>query len=225
MSTIVGGRAIHPTNSVIGGFTKFPTVPEIEEAIKKLEDARARIPRIIDIFYNDKTTFKRKTNYVGLISDDYNFLKGKIKTAYGTVIEEEQYGEHLRRVVLPYSTATAFEWESEDYMVGALARVNLNKSNLNPRTIKDTSKYLKIFPNDCIFNNNTAQAIEMLHGVDNSIDILNHLKDNLKPEKPMLPKSIKATGNPFCRFLLIACKMLVLMPSIWPLSSRRLFKS
>lgn len=194
LSTIIGGRAVHPPNAVIGGFVKFPTSEEIEEAIKKLENCRERILKIIEVFYNDKTSFKRKTNYVALVNDDYSYLKGHIKTAYGTFIEEEQYGEHLQRVVLPYSTATAFEWESKDYMVGALARMNLNKENLNRKTKKDAKEFLKIFPCDCVFENNDAQAIEMLHEVDNSIDLLKELQYNLQKEEPFKPKIQKGTG-------------------------------
>jgi len=194
LTTIIGGRAVHPPNAVIGGFTNFPSSEEIEQAIKKLENCRKSILKIIKIFHDDKTTFKRKTNYVALVNDDYSFLKGKIKTAKGTLIEEEQYGEHLQRVVLPYSTATAFEWESKDFMVGALARLNLNKENLNKRTRKDASAFLKIFPNDCVFNNNTAQAIEMLHEVDNSIDLLKELQYGLQKEAPAKPVIQKGVG-------------------------------
>ncbi len=194
LSTIIGGRAVHPPNVSIGGFTKFPTKEEIKQAIKNLEECRDDILKIMDLFYKDKTSFKRKTNYVALVNNDYNFLKGYIKTALGTSIFEEQYGEHLKRVILPYSTATAFKWESKDYMVGALARLNLNKDNLNTNTIKDTFKYLKAFPSDSVFHNNLAQAIEMLHEVDSSIEILREIQDNIKQEAPIKPKVKKATG-------------------------------
>ena len=194
LSTVVGGRAVHPPNALIGGFTKFPGKNEIQEAIKKLENNREKIIRLIDIFSNQKESFKRKTNYVSIVNSDYNYLKGMIKTAYGTVIPEESYGEHLQRVVLPYSTATAFTWESKEYMVGALARMNLNKESLNKNTIKETGKYLKIFPSDCVFDNNLAQAIEMLHEVDNSIDILEKLNIEIKNEKPIAPKIKSGIG-------------------------------
>ncbi|OGJ21345.1 hypothetical protein A3K73_01215 [Candidatus Pacearchaeota archaeon RBG_13_36_9] len=194
LSTIVGGRAIHPPNVAIGGFTKFPNKKEMEEAVKKLEDIRERILKIIKVFYDDKTTFKRKTNYVALCNTDYNYLKGIIRTAYGSSIPEEKYRLHLERVVLPYSTATSFTWESKDFMVGALARMNLNHHHLNKRTIKDAGKYLDIFPNSCVFNNNTAQAIEMLHEVDNSLSILNELKDTIKPEKIIKVKPRESIG-------------------------------
>ncbi len=194
LSTIIGGRAVHPPYAVIGGFTNFPKKHEIQTAEVKLHHCRKKILEIIDLFYKDKSSFKRKANYVALVNNDYNYLKGFIKTAYGTVIQEEDYGEHLEKVVLPYSTATAFKWESQDFMVGALARINLNKKSLNKNTIKDTGKYLKIFPSDCIFDNNLAQAIEMLHNVDNSLDILGKLKNNLKIEKLAVGKPKKSTG-------------------------------
>ena len=194
LSTIIGGRSIHPPYAVVGGFTNFPKKEEIEEAIKKLENTRAKILKIIEIFYNDKTTFKRKTNYVAIVNENYNFLRGFIKTTYGTKIPEEKYGDYFERVVLPYSTATAFKWESENYMVGALARMNLNKENLNKNTIKDSGRFLDIFPNDCVFNNNTAQAIEMLHEVDNSIEILENLKNSISAEKPVQAKPKESSG-------------------------------
>jgi coenzyme F420-reducing hydrogenase alpha subunit len=192
ISTIIGGRAIHPPNAVIGGFTKIPSKEELEEAKNKLIAIRPKILKLIEIFYNDKTTFKRESNYVGLINPDYNFLEGQIKSASGSLIPEEKFAEHLQNVVLPYSTATGFKWEDKDYMVGALARINLNKENLHPNTKKDAGKFLDIFPNNCIFNNNTAQAIECLHIIDKSLDKLN---TEFKPEQPVKaePKE-KSTG-------------------------------
>ncbi len=191
LSTIIGGRAVHPPLAVVGGFTSFPEEKEILEAIKKLENIRSKIIAMIDLLYKKRWTFKRDTNYVGLINDDYNFLDGKIKTAMGTEIKEENFGEHLERVVLPYSHATAFEFETKEYLVGALARMNINRNHINNKTKKDIEKYLGAFPSTNLFDNNLAQAIEMLNIVDNSVDML---KIKIHPEKPasVIPK--KSTG-------------------------------
>lgn len=189
LSTIIGGRAVHPPFSAVGGFTKYPTKEQMQEAIKKLEGVRGKIIEVIDIFYKDKKDFSRKANYVGIVNSDYNYMEGNIKTAYGTEIPESDFRKHLEEVVLPYSNSNAFTWESKDYMVGALARMNLNKENLHKNTKKDCEEYLKAFPSDNTFNNNLAQAIETLHGVDISIDILNDLLEtidyNEKPKKKL----------------------------------------
>lgn len=194
LSTIIGGRAVHPPNLAIGGFTKFPEKQEMLYAIKKLEECRNNILNLIEVLYNNTPKFERKTNYVAMINNDYSFLKGYIKTAMGTSIFEEDYGNHLKRVVLPYSTATAFKWESKDFMVGAMARLNLNKEHLHTDTIKDTFKYLQRFPSNNIFDNNLAQGIEMLHQIDSSIEILDELKEEIKQETIIQPKIKKSEG-------------------------------
>jgi sulfhydrogenase subunit alpha len=190
LSTIIGGRAVHPPFAVVGGFTSFPTKSEMQEAIIKLKQCREKILEVIEIFYNDISTFEREANYVALVNNDFNYLQGLIQTSKGTIITEENYGDHLDKVVLPYSTAVGFTWESKDYMVGALARINLNKEHLNKNTKRDVAKYLKVFPSNCIFKNNLAQAIEMLQEADNSIELLEQLEKNLKKEKivPIKPR-------------------------------------
>lgn len=192
VSTIVGGRAVHPPNAVFGGFTKFPTMEEVDEAIEKLEDSRDAILKVADIFYKDKTAFVRKANYVGLVSDDYSFLKGHIESTDGLKIAEEDYGDYFKKFILPYSTAYGVEWEGKEFMVGALARLNVNRQNLNARTKRDVEKYLGDFPCDDTFSNNLAQAIEMLQCVDACLDIFKKFKEvGIKAEKP-----VKGVPNP-----------------------------
>lgn len=189
--SLIGGRAVHPLYAIVGGFTEVPKKYKIDIVKKELLDVRSKVLKLIDLFYRDKNTFERKTNYVALVNDDFNFLKGMLKTAKGTLIAEEKYPEHLQRVVLPYSTATAFEFESKEYMVGALARLNLNKKNLNKSTIKDAKQYLKVFPSGCVFKNNLAQAIEMLHILDSSLEMLDY---DFKKEKSLVVKPKAGIG-------------------------------
>lgn len=67
-------------------------------------------------------------------------------------------------------------------MVGALARLNLNKKNLHKNTKKSCKKYLEMFPSNNIFLNNLAQGIEIVHSIDHSIEIIEH--NNFKKESP-----------------------------------------
>jgi coenzyme F420-reducing hydrogenase alpha subunit len=69
----------------------------------------------------------------------------------------------------------------EGYMVGALARVNLAKDKLHPKTKESAEDALKLFPSTDIFHNNLAQAIEILHSVDESIDILTKNNFGIEP--------------------------------------------
>lgn len=193
LSVIVGGRAIHPPNAVVGGFTKFPRKEEKKNAKKKLTDSRDKIIELINLLYEKRKPFVRDTNYVGLINSDYNFLEGEIKTSFGSRIKEKDFREHLEKVILPYSTAEAFKFESKEFFVGALARLNVNKKSLNKKTKKSLGKILNLFPSDSILDNNLAQAIEMLHIVDNSLELL---KNEFKKEKlvKIIPKESVGVG-------------------------------
>jgi len=193
LATVIGGRAIHPPNAIVGGFTGHPKKEDLIEAQEKFVAIRKKILAIIDLLYKNRKNFlfKRKTNYIGLVNDDYNFLEGRLKTSMGTEIAEEEFGDHLERVVIPYSNASAFKFESKEYSVGALARMNVNKDYLNKKTKTDVEKYTNVFPSTNIFDNNLAQAIEMLNIVDNTIKMLNI---EIKPEKPVTITPKKSTG-------------------------------
>jgi coenzyme F420-reducing hydrogenase alpha subunit len=68
-------------------------------------------------------------------------------------------------------------------LVGSLARLNLGRELLNKRTVSDAKQYLSMFPSNNIYHNNLAQAIEILHCVDDSIEILKTI--NIVEEKPI----------------------------------------
>lgn len=194
LCTLIGGRAIHPVFSQIGGFSVIPKKEETSKTLKELKENREAVLNLIDLLLGWPEEFHRKTNFVAITNKDFNFLEGRIKTSSGLTIEEKDYWNHLHRVVLPYSQATAFEFESKDYMVGALARINLNKESLNKETRKDCGKALKEFPSTNVFHNNLAQAIEMLHCIDSSIELLEANEFRQEKIPPVKIKACKGVG-------------------------------
>lgn len=194
LSTIIGGRAVHPPAGVVGGFTRFASKKEVDEAMEKLKDCRPKVLNMIRLLVKKRRGhgFNRKVTYAGLVNADYNFLEGRIKTSKGEIIEERDFGTHLSRVILPYSTATAVEFDEKEFLTGALARMNLNKDFLNENTVKSIPpKYLNFFPSINVFDNNLAQAIECLNIIDNSINMLGVY---MRKENVVAVKARKATG-------------------------------
>lgn len=186
LATIIAGRSVHATHPVIGGFLHFPSAEEVAEAIKKLEAARPAVLRLVKIFREAPFHFDRKTKFMALVPDStYGYLTGKILTSAGETYTESEFRQHLEQVVLPYSQAPAFSYRGEDYMVGALARVNVAKDKLHPKTKESLQEVLNLFPSTDIFHNNLAQAIEILHSLDESIDILKQNK--ITPEPILKP--------------------------------------
>lgn len=191
LSTLIAGRSVHAPFERIGGFSNLPVKENIKFVIEELKSVRDYTLKLIDIFYKCDWELKRKTNFVGLKTDDFSFLEGKICSTSGACIEEENFWDHLHDVVMPYSQATGFEFEGKEYMVGALSRLNVNQKAVHSNTRKDAKKYLERFPSDNIYDNNLAQAIEILHSIDHSVEIL----ENTEFEKQEIVKPEIDTGE------------------------------
>jgi coenzyme F420-reducing hydrogenase alpha subunit len=196
LATLIAGRSVHAQYPVVGGFLHFPDKAGIEEAVKKLQAIRPAVLRAVEIFKNAPLHFDRKTHYMALVPDGaFGYYDGSIVTSQGQKYPESEFRSHLEHVVLPYSQASAYTYDKEGYMVGALARINLAKDKLHPKTRESLGDVLKLFPSTDVYFNNLAQAIEILHSVDESIDLLTQTE--FKPEPPVkstLPPGQELTG-------------------------------
>lgn len=195
LSIIVGGRSVHAPYPTIGGFTKLPKIEDLKNLKPRLLAIRSKILNLLEIFAKAPFHFKPQSPIIfsALSSFDFSFLEGKIKTSDGKIIEEKDLGKHLNAVIIPYSQARGFKFDGQFLMVGALSRVNLDKNNLHPKTKKDASQFLNFFPSKNLFNNNLAQAIEILHAIDSACEIIDFL-NTIKQEKPIIIKPFETLG-------------------------------
>lgn len=178
LSKLIGGRSVHAPFPAVGGFTKLPGEKLFPGIIEELENARSSVLRLIKIFQENDSILERDTDFVALIDEEYSFLKGCIIKNEKITIACQNYRMYLDKIVIPYSHAIGYKFMDRIHMTGALARLNLAKDRLHTRTKEDAKGALELFPSKNIFHNNLAQAIEILHSIDSSIDILSHLKVN-----------------------------------------------
>lgn len=194
LSIIVGGRSVHAPMPTIGGFLKLPKLEDIKSLKPRLLEIRPKILKLIGIFEKDPSDFtlQAPVTYCGLSSKDFSFLEGVIETSDGIIIQEKDFGSHLDAVIIPYSQARGFKFDGKLLMVGALARLNNDKNKLHPKTKESVKQYLDIFPSHNLFHNNIAQAIEIIHAIDSSCDIIDNLNtiENEPPIKPQLKETI-----------------------------------
>ncbi len=195
ISEAIIGAVVHAPYPTPGGFIKLPDDSIFPELIEDLEKIRPQVIRGIKFFANWKEEFIRNSDYLALSSNErYAFLEGDVVNSSGRRVGEDNFYDFLRSVVIPYSQAEGYVFSDvhEDYFVGSLARLNFNKDKLNEFTKRDIAKYLDLFPSDNIHHNDLAQAIEILHCVDDAIDILKNLK--IKDEKPIRKAPQKGRG-------------------------------
>lgn len=195
LATLIAGRSVHAQYPTVGGFLHFPDKAGIDEAISKLEAVRPAALRLIKIFHDQPFHFDRKTNFQALIPDgNFGYIKGTIRTSRGEVFPEKEYRNLLEHVVLPYSQASAYRYKGESYMVGSLARLNIAKDKLHPKTKASIQGTLALFPSTDIFHNNLAQAVEILHSIDEAIDILTTRTFVKEPVIKMPPREAIGIG-------------------------------
>ncbi|OGH77934.1 MAG: hypothetical protein A2469_03150 [Candidatus Magasanikbacteria bacterium RIFOXYC2_FULL_40_16] len=191
LSKLIAGRAVHAPFEQIGGFVNLPDPEETKKVVAELKSVRQYVMNLAEMFLSCNWDFKRQTNFVALATPDFSFLEGEILTSSGKRIQEKDFWEHLQSVVIPYSKASGFEFEGKEYMVGALARINLNKDNLHKNTKRDMARFLELFPSDNVCHNNLAQAIEIVHSIDHSIEIL----ENTEFKKEEIAKPSRMSGE------------------------------
>lgn len=185
----IGGRVVHALLPVVGGFTKLPNMENLKNISKELESVREAAIEFVDIFYNCKFKHETDSAFVSLINNDFSYLGEELASSEGLCVPEFVFTNHLKKTVVPYSQAPGFEFEGNQYIVGAISRMNLNGQKIHRRTKKDLAKYLKAFPSKDVFHNNLAQAIEIIHCIDHSRDIIDSIE--LKEEKPQLPTKLE----------------------------------
>lgn len=189
------GAAIHAPLPVPGGFLRLPDQTKFPDLIAKLEAIRPQVLRGIKTFYEWGQTSVRNSDYLFLRNDkQFDFLEGDLMNSGGKRVSNKEFLSFMEKVIIPYSESDGYTFSDthEDFLVGALARLNFNKDVLHPRTKADTGEYLNIFPSNNLYHNNLAQAIEILQCVDDAIDILKTL--TIVPEKPVTKPSQAGIG-------------------------------
>jgi sulfhydrogenase subunit alpha len=173
----IGGRHTHPIAMTVGGFTHLPTVAEIKSIRTRLEDIRPDIDETVAFFKNLAwPQFERKTDYVALTKqNDYGFIDGTIHSTNGASFSTAEYLRVTNEYLLPFSPTKRTRLEGESYMVGALARFNNNYTQLHPRAKAAAAEFgiKPIVTNPYL--NTVAQVIEMVHCVEDAINVCNDL--------------------------------------------------
>jgi coenzyme F420-reducing hydrogenase alpha subunit len=196
MTKAIGGRTYHNLTVGIGGFRQLPEQRKLEHLLHRLHEAKKDSIKAVELFSSLKSnfSFERKTNYLALVGKKYCLLCGEITSSTGVCIPEENYSSYFKEFVVPYSTAREVTFEGKEFMVGALARINLNEKEMCHDTKHLMAEHKLKFPNYSPFYNNIAQALEIVQCIDSSIEILNRLKIRSEPMPEVKPRNTLGIG-------------------------------
>lgn len=216
----VAGRHTHPIAMTIGGFTHFPEKSVLNNLAERLEAIRADVDDTVELFQRDSSgpelpgfaqDFARDTEYIALCKEnEYAFTDGQIASLNGIAAAvEKQPVENYRQVanefLVSHSTAKHARHQRQSYMVGALARFNINHDQLHPRAQAAAQALGLGLGTRCTnpYMITMAQVVEILHCVEQAIKIVRDLlalRSGSGPawEQPIQPARFSGEGVGAC---------------------------
>jgi sulfhydrogenase subunit alpha len=185
---MISGREIHPCNTKLGGFGLIPTPDNFKYLRDRLEatleNTRALVPFVGGLELPAYLT--APGTFIGLkpSGNAYGYMGDHIAVSDGTLTDVHEYKSVTNEYVVPYSHAKFSAYKGEPYTVGALARVNLFGDLLH-HGAKTVAKRLGFTrPSYNIFHNTTAQFIELVDSIEDSIAIIGAILDGYDSHEP-----------------------------------------
>ncbi len=184
LAMAIGGREVHPITIIVGGFSKLPEKGLLKQLRERLAAAKgdavetARLAAKLPI-----PGFVRKCEHVAIHDEEkYAVNEGRLTSTEGLDVPNDAYSEHLVEKQVGHSNAKHSVVKGRDsFLVGPLARVNLNFNQLS-FDAKAVAKEINFtVPNFNPFMSGVARSLEMITAIDRSIAIIDGL--DLKPEE------------------------------------------
>jgi len=188
---LFGGRSVHPVGACVGGFHHAPTPADVadlhQRLLNALEDARAltRWCALLPLPEDDDDFV-----CVALTHDtEYPFYAGRLTGSDGLSIDAAQWDNHFREDHAPHSTALWSLYQGKPYLVGPLARLNLNLDRL-PDAVRDNLEQTGIdLPSRNMFHSMVARAVEIEVALHEAIALTATYEYPERPNDPVTPRA------------------------------------
>ena len=130
---VIGGRSVHPVNTRVGGFYRAPSADDVQALVPELERGEALSVAALEAFAGfDFPDLEMDYLFVALRHEtDYPIAEGQIVSSAGLDIGVAAFPAHFEEHQVPHSNALqGATLDGEPYLVGPLARFNLNADRL-----------------------------------------------------------------------------------------------
>ncbi len=179
---IIGGRSIHPLTPTIGGFLKMPDRKKLGALFHRSDAVLKQAKNLAELFIKlEYPKFIRSAPFISLHHpQEYAIYEGLIRIPSEAQESPADFIKIVKEYQLTGVAAKRSEYQGKPFAVGALCRLNHNHNQLNPLA-KNLLKAAKIhLPSFNPFHNILAQAVEIVHCVEESQKLLKKiLRKNL----------------------------------------------
>ncbi|MBW9248033.1 MAG: Ni/Fe hydrogenase subunit alpha [Acidithiobacillus ferriphilus] len=181
-----GGRSVHPVGARVGGFHRAPSRAEVavlqEQVRAALPEAAALVAWTAALNLPDDPQ-----DFVSVAlrhRDEYPMNEGRIVSSDGLDMPIADYESHFREHQEPHSTALYAALDGRPYLVGPLARLNLNLDRLHTPVREALGRTGIAFPSRNMFHSIVARAAEIHYAL---LEASRLLEDYTEPEAPFVP--------------------------------------
>jgi len=185
---VLGGRAIHPCNAVVGGFGKLPAADALSALKQSLQRALDDAMKAVDLlstlpvpnFTESPTVYAALDSPGGI----YGYFGKEILTSTGGRLDIHDYRKLTNERTVSHSHAKHSLFSGSPFMTGSLARLTLNEKKLKGKAREAQQKLGLRLPTNNIFANNLAQAIELVFSIERAREIIEDLiKEGMREER------------------------------------------
>jgi coenzyme F420-reducing hydrogenase alpha subunit len=193
---LFGARSVHPVGVRVGGFHGAPALSRIMEMREKLRAALPAAEALVRwtagiAVPQDAQTF---VSVAMRHPDDYAIERGRIGVSDGLCVEAEAFDAHFAEHHEPTSTALFGSYHQQPYLVGPLARLNLNHDQL-PHAIQALLSDIGfMLPSRNLFHSMVARAVEILLALNEALRLLDGYRVPDSPWVPVTPRAGVAYG-------------------------------
>ncbi len=193
---LFGARSVNPVGAKVGGFTRAPASEEINALLDKLHAALPDAEALIH--WTAALKFPKLAQDFSSVSvshpHEYPMNEGDLISTQGLHIPINQFEHHFEEKQVIYSTALHCTLSGQPYLVGPLARMNLNYGKLHPE-VKQSIEETKIqFPSQNVYHSIVARAAEIYYALIEAIRLLENYQVPKSPFVDVVPKKGIAYG-------------------------------
>ncbi len=193
---LIGGREIHPINVKVGGFYQLPKKAQLLKLVEPLLQARSEAKETL--LWVNQFQFPQMDKHYECVSlfhpDEYPIARGQIAATSHLKISAQEYENYFEEIHVPHSTALHSRLKTKgSYLVGPIARYNLNREKLPP-LVQDAITEIG-FEKQCTnpFRSIIVRALEILYACDEALRIIDAYDADYLPSSVALVKR-KAIG-------------------------------
>jgi sulfhydrogenase subunit alpha len=193
LQEVIGGRAIHPVNAVPGGFATVPGLEQLIELRERLQqgwlDCQSAVELLSTLppadFCEVDTVFAALRDSA-IVIQEHGAEETIAPGAYRTLTNEKKP---------PFSNAKHSLFRGKPFMVGSLARLNIDPESMMDKGREAAEKLALKLPSSNPMDNNKAQAVELVMFVGRALAIVDRLlEEGCTPEKPVAVSPRAGTG-------------------------------